>query len=165
MDPLRTTVTDGTLENARNLAQQYNRVRHEAETLVKFVCFAYYIYWLRLPWLPLTPNLKQAAEVSKRQSRVKGTSIPENTAKVQSSEAKMYELKANMTLLRKEAATALVAVESQQQRQTIQRLASLVWTCGSLSLGYQLRNILYPFLSSSSYHEFCWRWRQKNCSI
>ncbi|THU51368.1 hypothetical protein C4D60_Mb06t30300 [Musa balbisiana] len=35
MDPLRTTVTDGTLENARNLAQQYNRVRHEAETLVE----------------------------------------------------------------------------------------------------------------------------------
>lgn len=166
MDPLRTMVTDGTLENAQNLAQQYNRVRHEAETLVKFVCFTSYIYWLNwLPWLPLTPNLKQAAEVSKRQSRVRGTSILENTAKVQSSEAKMYELKANMTLLGKEAATALVAVESQQQRQTTQRLASLVWTCGSLSLGYQLGNILYPFFSSSSYHEFCWRWRQKNCSI
>ncbi|CAL9056554.1 unnamed protein product [Musa banksii] len=100
MDPLRTMVTDGTLENAQNLAQQYNRVRHEAETL--------------------------AAEVSKRQSRVRGTSILENTAKVQSSEAKMYELKANMTLLGKEAATVLVAVESQQQRQSTQRLASLV---------------------------------------
>ncbi|KAJ8484283.1 hypothetical protein OPV22_016768 [Ensete ventricosum] len=100
VDPLRMMVTDGTLENARNLAQQYNRMRHEAETL--------------------------AAEVSKRLSQVRGTPILENTAKVQSSEAKMYELKVNMTFLGKEAATALVSVESQQQRHTIQRLASLV---------------------------------------
>lgn len=50
----------------------------------------------------------------------------ENTVKLQSSEAKMHELKANMAVLGKEAATALAAVESQQQRLTFQRLLAMV---------------------------------------
>lgn len=51
----------------------------------------------------------------------------ENTAKLQSSESKMQEHKANMAVLGKEAAAALAAVESQQQRLTSQRLLALVW--------------------------------------
>jgi hypothetical protein len=50
----------------------------------------------------------------------------ENTSKLQSSEAKMQELKASMAVLGKEAASALAAVESQQQRMTLQRIVSLV---------------------------------------
>lgn len=38
----------------------------------------------------------------------------------------MRELKANMAVLGKEAAAALAAVESQQQRQTFQRILNMV---------------------------------------
>jgi len=50
----------------------------------------------------------------------------ENTTKLQAAETKMQELKANMAVLGKEAAAALSAVESQQQRLTFQRLVELV---------------------------------------
>lgn len=52
--------------------------------------------------------------------------IPENVAKLHGGEAKMQELKANMAVLGKEAATALAAVESQQERLTFQRLVAMV---------------------------------------
>lgn len=52
--------------------------------------------------------------------------IPENVAKLHAAEAKMQELKANMAVLGKEAATALAAVGSQQERVTFQRLVSMV---------------------------------------
>ncbi|CAN0911451.1 SH3 domain-containing protein 3 [Linum grandiflorum] len=68
----------------------------------------------------------QAAELSKRQARVRESPVPENVAKWQAAEAKMQELKANMAVLGKEASAALAAVEAQQQRLTFQRLVSLV---------------------------------------
>lgn len=52
--------------------------------------------------------------------------IPENVAKLHAAETKMQELKANMTVLGKEAAAALAAVESQQERLTFQRLVAMV---------------------------------------
>ncbi|CAN1231862.1 SH3 domain-containing protein 3 [Linum grandiflorum] len=70
----------------------------------------------------------QAAELSKRQARVRESPVPENVAKWQAAEAKMQELKANMAVLGKEASAALAAVEAQQQRLTFQRLVSLVVT-------------------------------------
>nr|CAD1819133.1 unnamed protein product [Ananas comosus var. bracteatus] len=100
MEPLRLMATGVPLEDARSLAQRYSRMRHEAETL--------------------------AVEVSRRKSRVREAPVLENTAKLQASEAKMQEHKANMAVLGKEAAAALAAVESQQQRLTFQRLTSLV---------------------------------------
>ncbi|XP_073005121.1 SH3 domain-containing protein 3 [Typha latifolia] len=100
MEPLRAMATGATLEDARNLAQRYSRMRHEAETL--------------------------AAEVSRRKLRVREAPVLENTAKLQSSETKMHEHKANMAVLGKEAATALASVESQQQRLTFQRLVAMV---------------------------------------
>ncbi|CAN0910705.1 SH3 domain-containing protein 3 [Linum grandiflorum] len=69
---------------------------------------------------------KNAAELSKRQARVRESPVPENVAKWQAAEAKMQELKANMAVLGKEASAALAAVEAQQQRLTFQRLVSLV---------------------------------------
>ncbi|URE33720.1 Variant SH3 domain [Musa troglodytarum] len=100
IEPLKAMASGAPLEDARGLAQRYSRLRHEAETL--------------------------AAEISRRQSRVRESPILENTAKLQTSEAKMRELKANMAVLGKEAAAALAAVESQQQRQTFQRILNMV---------------------------------------
>ncbi|KAG1347395.1 SH3 domain-containing protein 3 [Cocos nucifera] len=100
MEPLRAMVAGAPLEDARNLAQRYSRMRHDAESL--------------------------AAEISRRQFRVREAPMLENTTKLQSSKAKMHELKANMAVLGKEAAAALAAVESQQQRLTFQRLLAMV---------------------------------------
>ncbi|CAO2823454.1 unnamed protein product [Amaranthus hypochondriacus] len=100
LDPLRQMSTGAPLEDARHLAQRYSRMRQEAET--------------------------QAAEVNRRRARVREAPTHENSAKLQSAEAKMQELKSNMAVLGKEAAGALSAVESQQQRLTFQRLVALV---------------------------------------
>lgn len=53
--------------------------------------------------------------------------IPENVAKLHAAETKMQELKSNMAVLGKEAAAALAAVESQQERLTYQRLVAMVY--------------------------------------
>uniref|UniRef100_A0A7C8ZJC2 SH3 domain-containing protein n=1 Tax=Opuntia streptacantha TaxID=393608 RepID=A0A7C8ZJC2_OPUST len=100
LDPLRQMISGSPLEDARHLAQRYSRMRQEAET--------------------------QVAEVFRRQARVREAPTHENTTKLQAAETKMQELKANMAVLGKEAAAALSAVESQQQRLTFQRLVELV---------------------------------------
>ncbi|KAL0363529.1 UNVERIFIED_CONTAM: SH3 domain-containing protein 3 [Sesamum calycinum] len=100
LEPLRAMITGSPLEDARHLAQRYSRMRQEAEV--------------------------QAAEVSRRQARVRESPIPENVAKLHAAETRMQELKANMAVLGKEAAAALAAVESQQQRLTFQRLVTMV---------------------------------------
>lgn len=69
----------------------------------------------------------QAAEVLRRQARVRESPIPENVAKLHAAETRMQELKASMAVLGKEAAAALSAVEAQQQRLTFQRLVSMVF--------------------------------------
>lgn len=79
--------------------------------------------------VPIDHQSKQAAEVSRRQARVREAPIPENVTKLHAAEYKMQELKANMAVLGKEAAAAMAAVESQQQRLTFQRLVSLVGLC------------------------------------
>ncbi|KAM7500621.1 hypothetical protein LguiA_025035 [Lonicera macranthoides] len=100
LEPLRAMITGAPLEDARHLAQRYSRMRQEAEA--------------------------QAVEVSRRQARVKEAPLPENVIKLHAAESKMEELKANMAVLGKEAAAALAAVESQQQRFTFQRLVAMV---------------------------------------
>lgn len=100
IEPLKTMTTAAPLEDARHLAQRYSRMRHEAESL--------------------------AAEISRRHSRVRESPILEHTSKLQSSESKLLELKANMAILGREAAASLAAVESQQQRLTLQRLVALI---------------------------------------
>lgn len=46
--------------------------------------------------------------------------------KLEAAEAKLQDLKSNMGMLGKEAAAAMAAVESQQQRLTLQRLIAMV---------------------------------------
>lgn len=100
-EPLRAMVMGAPLEDARHLAQKYDRLRQEAEA--------------------------QAIEVSKRQIKVRETpgNIDSNM-KLEAAEAKLQELKSNMAMLGKEATAAMSAVEAQQQRLTLQRLIAMV---------------------------------------
>ncbi|XP_057494757.1 SH3 domain-containing protein 2-like isoform X2 [Actinidia eriantha] len=100
-EPLRAMVMGAPLEDARHLAQRYDRARQEAEA--------------------------QAIEVSKRQAKVReGTGNPDMASKLEAAEVKLQDLKSNMGILGKEAAAAMSAVEAQQQRLTLQRLISMV---------------------------------------
>ncbi|EEF49486.1 SH3 domain-containing protein 2 [Ricinus communis] len=100
-EPLRAMVMGTPLEDARHLAQRYDRMRQEAEA--------------------------QAIEVSKRQAKVREMpGSPELAMKLEAAESKLQDLKSNMAVLGKEAAAAMAAVEAQQQRLTLQRLIAMV---------------------------------------
>ncbi|KAG8368183.1 hypothetical protein BUALT_Bualt15G0018600 [Buddleja alternifolia] len=100
-EPLRAMVMGAPLEDARHLAQRYDRMRQEAET--------------------------QAVEVARRQAKVReGTAHPDMAFKLEAAEAKLQDLKSNVATLGKEAASAMAAVEGQQQRLTLQRLIAMV---------------------------------------
>ncbi|KAL3539019.1 hypothetical protein ACH5RR_002385 [Cinchona calisaya] len=100
-EPLRAMVMGAPLEDARHLAQRYDRMRQEAEA--------------------------QAVEVSRRQAKVReGSGNPDMILKLEAAESKLQDLKSNTATLGKEAAAAMAAVEAQQQRLTLQRLISMV---------------------------------------
>ncbi|WCJ40905.1 SH3 domain-containing protein [Euphorbia peplus] len=99
-EPLRAMVMGAPLEDARHLAQRYDRMRQEAEA--------------------------QAIEVSKRQAKAREMQTPELAMKLEAAESKLHDLKSNMAVLGKEAAAAMAAVEAQQQRLTLQRLIAMV---------------------------------------
>lgn len=100
-EPLRAMVMGAPLEDARHLAQRYDRMRQEAEA--------------------------QAVEVSRRQAKVReGVGNPDMILKLEAAEAKLVDMKSNVATLGKEAAAAMAAVEAQQQRLTLQRLISMV---------------------------------------
>ncbi|PWA76085.1 SH3 domain-containing protein [Artemisia annua] len=100
-EPLRAMVMGAPLEDARHLAQRYDRMRQEAEA--------------------------QAVEVSKRQARVReGGGNPDMIVKLEAAESKLQDLKSNMAILGREAASAMAAVEAQQQKMTLQRLISMI---------------------------------------
>ncbi|XAR72775.1 hypothetical protein NMG60_11019529 [Bertholletia excelsa] len=100
-EPLRAMVLGAPLEDARHLCQRYDRMRQETEA--------------------------QAVDVSKRQAKVRdGMGNPDIALKLEAAETKLQDLKSNMTILGKEAAAAMSAVEAQQQRLTLQRLVSMV---------------------------------------
>ncbi|KAL0323158.1 UNVERIFIED_CONTAM: SH3 domain-containing protein 2 [Sesamum angustifolium] len=100
-EPIRAMVVGSALEDARHLAQRYDRVRQEAEA--------------------------QVIDVARRQARVRETNVSsDNILKLESAETKLHELKSNMAKLGKEAAAAMAAVEGQQQRLTLKRLIAMV---------------------------------------
>lgn len=99
--PLRTFITGPQLEDARQLAYQYDRLRHETEA--------------------------QAADILRRRSKTKESEIsPESYTKLKSSEARLTDLKSSMAALGKEATSAMLSVQDQQQTITLQRLLALV---------------------------------------
>ncbi|KAF3552555.1 hypothetical protein DY000_02009953 [Brassica cretica] len=100
-EPLRAMVLRAPLEDARHLAQRYDRMRQEAEA--------------------------QATEVARRQAMARESQgNPDIFMKLESAEAKLQDLKSNMSMLGKEAASALSSVEDQQQKLTLERLISMV---------------------------------------
>ncbi|KAL7617097.1 SH3 domain-containing protein 2 [Lactuca sativa] len=100
-EPLRGMVVGAPLEDARRHAQRYDRVRQEAEA--------------------------QVIEVARRQAKVRESSgNVDNLSKFEAAQARLQELKSNMTVLGKEAVATMSAVEAQQQRLTLQRLISMV---------------------------------------
>ncbi|KAH0852230.1 hypothetical protein HID58_090897 [Brassica napus] len=100
-EPLRAMVLGAPLEDARHLAQRYDRMRQEAEA--------------------------QATEVARRQAKARESQgNPDIFMKLESADAKLQDLKSNMSILGKEAASALSSVEDQQQKLTLERLISMV---------------------------------------
>ncbi|KAK4781722.1 hypothetical protein SAY86_015824 [Trapa natans] len=100
-EPLRAMVMGAPLEDARQLAQRYDRMRQEAEA--------------------------QAIDVSRRQAKVRESiGNAEYVMKLEAAEAKLQEMKSNVTTMGKEASAAMAAVEGQQQRLTLRRLISMV---------------------------------------
>lgn len=98
-EPLRAMVNGAPLEDARHLTQKYDRVRLETEA--------------------------QANEVERRRAK-EAAGNPDNTTKLQAAESKLSELSSSMEMLGKEARVAMMAVETQQQRITLQRLIAMV---------------------------------------
>lgn len=69
----------------------------------------------------------QVIEVARRQAKVRESSgNVDNLSKFEAAQARLQELKSNMTVLGKEAVATMSAVEAQQQRLTLQRLISMV---------------------------------------
>lgn len=100
-EPLRAMVVGAPLEDARHLAQRYDRIRQEVEV--------------------------QTAEVARRQLKSKEAgATADNAFKLQAAESKLADLISTMSALGKEAASAMMAVEAQQQRLTLQRLLAMV---------------------------------------
>ncbi|KAG0457126.1 hypothetical protein HPP92_022283 [Vanilla planifolia] len=100
-EPLRAMVLGAPLEDARHLAQRYGRMRQEAEA--------------------------QAFEVSKRRAKAKeAPGNIDNASRLEATETKLEDMKSNMKVLGKEAATAMLSVEVQQQKQTLQRLIAMI---------------------------------------
>ncbi|CAL9781285.1 unnamed protein product [Musa acuminata subsp. burmannicoides] len=101
VEPLRAMVVGAQLEDARHLAQRYEKMRQEAEV--------------------------QTIEVSKCQIKLReAPGYVDNSLKLEAAETKLQELKSNMTVLGKEAIAAMAAVEAQQQRLTLQRLIAMI---------------------------------------
>ncbi|KAL5706620.1 SH3 domain-containing protein 2 [Ranunculus cassubicifolius] len=100
-EPLRAMVMGAPLEDARHLAQRYDKMRQEAEA--------------------------QAIDVSKKHARARESmGNPDITLKLEAAEAKLQVVKSNVSTLGKEAAAAMAAVEAQQQRLTLQRMITMV---------------------------------------
>lgn len=98
-NPLRASITGAPLEDARHLTRRCERLRQEVES--------------------------QAAEVIKRQSRSRDASV-ESVIKLKNAEARLKEHRASMVVLQREATTAMLSVEDQQQQLTFQKLVTMV---------------------------------------
>ncbi|KAH9753726.1 SH3 domain-containing protein 1 [Citrus sinensis] len=100
-EPLRALINGAPLEDARHLTHRYDKLRHEVEA--------------------------QAAEVFRRRSKIRESDISaESAVKLRNAEARLTELKSTIMALGREATTAMLSVESQQQQMTYQRLFAMV---------------------------------------
>ncbi|KAK1408676.1 hypothetical protein QVD17_40656 [Tagetes erecta] len=98
-EPLKASIRAASLEDARHMAHSCDRLRQEVET--------------------------QAVEVLRRQTKVRDPT-PESVVKLKNMEAKLSELRSSMGTLQKEAISAMLSVEEQQQQITLQKLLVIV---------------------------------------
>ncbi|KAI7735479.1 hypothetical protein M8C21_017837 [Ambrosia artemisiifolia] len=98
-EPLKASIRAASLEDARHLARSCDRLRQEVET--------------------------QAVEVLRRQTKVRDPT-PESALKLKNMEAKLSELRSSLGTLQKEAISAMLSVEEQQQQITLQKLLMIV---------------------------------------
>ncbi|GLT74913.1 hypothetical protein SLA2020_466780 [Shorea laevis] len=100
-EPLRTLVNGAPLEDARQLAHRYDKLRQDVEA--------------------------QAADILRRRSKTKESEISaESYMRLKNAEARLTELKSSMMALGKEATAAMLSVQDQQQNTTFQRLLAMV---------------------------------------
>lgn len=81
--------------------------------------------------------------------------------KLEAAESKLQDLKSNVATLGKEAAAAMAAVESQQQRLTLQRLISMVMHLYFYILGLEKSQKLVFKMLFLTYYPYCfqgWIW-------
>lgn len=100
-EPLRASIRGAPLEDARHLVRSCDKLRQEVET--------------------------QAVEVLRRQTKVRDPSA-ESALKLRNMETKLNELRSSMVTLQKEAISAMLSVEEQQQQITLQKLLMMVDT-------------------------------------
>ncbi|KAJ0566300.1 putative SH3 domain, AH/BAR domain superfamily, SH3-like domain superfamily protein [Helianthus annuus] len=98
-EPLKASIKSASLEDARHLARSCDRLRQEVES--------------------------QAVEVLRRQTKVRDPT-PESALKLKNMEARLSELRSSMITLQKEAISAMLSVEEQQQQITLQKLLMIV---------------------------------------
>lgn len=126
-EPLRAQITGAPLEDARHLTHRYDKLHQEVEAQViiffhngmhMVVCFAWYLSQL---------SSHQAAEVLRRRSKLRNSSVSaESSARLQNAETRLKELKSALAALGREATSAMLSVEEQQQQMTLQSLRTMV---------------------------------------
>ncbi|KAG5134630.1 hypothetical protein AAZX31_09G197300 [Glycine max] len=100
-EPLRAQITGAPLEDARHLTRRYDKLHQEVEA--------------------------QAAEVLRRRSKLRNSSVSaESSARLQNAETRLKELKSALAALGREATSAMLSVEEQQQQMTLQSLRTMV---------------------------------------
>ncbi|KAL6183790.1 hypothetical protein ACLB2K_045201 [Fragaria x ananassa] len=99
-EPLRTQLTGSPLEDARHLTHRYDKLRQEVEA--------------------------QVAEVLRRRLKSKASGSSESSLKLQNTEARLTELKSTTVALGREATSAMLSVEAQQQQMTFQKLLTML---------------------------------------
>lgn len=77
--------------------------------------------------------------------------------KLEAAESKLQDLKSNVATLGKEAAAAMAAVESQQQRLTLQRLISMVMHLYFYILGLEKSQKLVFKMLFLTYYPYCFQ--------
>lgn len=100
-EPLRAQITGAPLEDARHLTHRYDKLRQEVEA--------------------------QAAEVLRRRSKLRDSSVSaDSSMRLQNAETRSKELKSALVALGREATTAMLSVEEQQQQITLKSLCTMV---------------------------------------
>ncbi|XP_060673803.1 SH3 domain-containing protein 1 [Ziziphus jujuba] len=106
-EPLRTQINGAPLEDARHIAYYYDKLRQDVEAKV--------------------------TEILRRRSKSRDLSMSgESAVKLQSAEARLADLKSSTVALGREATTAMLSLEDQQQQMTFHKFLTMIKLCRNL---------------------------------